>query len=78
MQAVREIERRRLRVVFVMMIVMSDGNRAICFSKFRDRRVCSNGYWLLKNVSDRDGGARGWRRKGWIFNSSFSMESLHI
>ena len=54
MQIVREIQWCRLRVVFIMVIVVSNGNRAICFSEFRDRRVCSNGDWLLKNVSDRD------------------------
>jgi hypothetical protein len=74
----REVERCGLSVVFIMMIVVSDGNRAICFGKLRERRVCSNGYWLLKNVSDRDGGAGVWRRERWIFNSSFFMESLHI
>jgi len=78
MQTVREAERRGLRVVFIVMIVVSDGNRTISFSKFRDWRVCSNRYWLLKNVSDRDGGAGVWRRESWIFNSSFLMESLHI
>jgi hypothetical protein len=75
---VREVERRGLIVVFIMMIVVSDGNRAIGFSKLRDCRVRSHGDWLLKNVSDREGGAGVWRREGRIFNSSFFVESLHI
>jgi hypothetical protein len=74
----REVEWCGLGVMFIMMIVVSNRNRAICFGKLREWRVCSNGYWMLKDVSDREGRARVWRRESRIFNSSFSMEGLHI
>ena len=78
MQTVREIERRGLIVVFIMMIVVSDGDGAICFSELGDWGMRSYGDWFFKNVGDWEGGAGIWRRESRIFNSSFSVESLHV
>lgn len=74
----REVEWCGLNIMFIMMIVVSDGNRTICFGKLRDWRACSNGYWLLKNVGNWEDGAGVWRSKSRIFNSGFFMEGLHI
>ena len=74
----REVERCGLRIVFIMMVMMSDRNRTICFSKLGDLRACSNRDWLLNNVGNWDRQARVRRRESWIFNSGFVMESLHI
>jgi hypothetical protein len=61
-----------------MVVVMSDRNRAICFSKLGDWRACSNRDWLLKDVGDGECWARVRRRESWILNSGFVMESLHV
>ena len=74
----REVKRCGLSIMFIMMVVVSDGNRVICFSKLGNWRMCSNRDRLLKNVSDWECWARVRRRESWIFNSGFAMESFHI
>jgi hypothetical protein len=75
---VRVAERGGLTIVFIMMIVMSNGDRAICFGKLRNWGECSNWYWLLKSASDGQSGGGVWRRESWVLDSGFFMESFHI